>query len=271
MAILPPAAKLRENARTARQMTKRGLHGAHLPSALDTRLAARLRSGPAASGACSAAHRSLRPIAGSGIAAPVPSGRAHSADRVVGEQRRLLILSADNKLLKTGVVGENKVRDLHWAGDDHLLITISATVNMQLDFGHSYELDSVLHMGMNDKTLWAGLRQCSWHRAYVRGYFGAAEQGGQWSGYFGGITEARDAGGDFVFDHGYADLYRVDLGSGKTSLVAKGSEREHQWAIGADGTVIAHSEYNARAANGGCIRPALRQQQCADSEALADQ
>jgi len=173
-----------------------------------------------------------------------PSGERIALIGVLGEERRLVVLSADNKLLKTGVVGENKVRDLRWAGDDHLLITISATVNLQLDFGHSYELDSVLHVGMNDKAPWSVFGNAHGIEPTVRGYFGAAEQGGQWSGYFGGITEARDAGGDFVFDHGYADLYRVDLATRKTALVAKGSGREHQWVVGADGTVIAHSEYN---------------------------
>jgi dipeptidyl aminopeptidase/acylaminoacyl peptidase len=176
-----------------------------------------------------------------------PSGERVALIGVVGEQRRLFIMNADNKVLKTGLIGDSKVRDLNWAGDDHLLVTTSATMNLQLDFGHKYELASVIHVGMDDKAPWAVFSRCNGIEPTVRGYFGAAQQGGKWYGFFGGITEARDLAGGYVFDHGYADLYRVDLGTGKTVLVANGSEREHEWAIGEDGTVIAHSEYTGAA------------------------
>jgi dienelactone hydrolase len=173
-----------------------------------------------------------------------PSGERIALIGVVGEQRRLVILSAENKVLKSGVIGENKVRDIHWAGDDHLLVRISATVNLLLNFGHTYELDSVLHVGMDQKAPWVVFSRSRGIEPTVRGYFGAAQHDGKWSAYVGGITEAHDIAGGFVFDHGYRDLYRVDLGTGATSLVAKGSEQEHEWIIGEDGNVIAHSEYN---------------------------
>jgi hypothetical protein len=67
-----------------------------------------------------------------------PSGERIALIGVVADQRRLAIISADNKLLKTGVVGDSKVRDLNWAGDENVLVTISATVNMQLEFGHAF-------------------------------------------------------------------------------------------------------------------------------------
>jgi pimeloyl-ACP methyl ester carboxylesterase len=175
-----------------------------------------------------------------------PSGERIALIGVVADQRRLAIISADNKLLKTGVVGDSKVRDLNWAGDENVLVTISATVNMQLEFGHAYELDSVIHVGMDDKSPWQVFGNTHGIEHMVIGYFGAAAQSGHWSGYFGGITQARDLSGGFVFDHAYRDLYRVDLKSGKTDLVAKGSERDHEWVIGEDGSVAAHSEYDRR-------------------------
>ncbi len=48
-----------------------------------------------------------------------PSGQRVAMIGVIGEERRLVIISADNKLLKSGVIGDSKVRDLNWAGDDH--------------------------------------------------------------------------------------------------------------------------------------------------------
>jgi pimeloyl-ACP methyl ester carboxylesterase len=175
-----------------------------------------------------------------------PSGERIALIGVVGDQRRLAIISAQNNLLRTGLVGDSKVRNLNWAGDENVLITVTATVNLQLEFGHKYELESVTHVGMDDKAPWQVFGNTHGIAHTVIGFFGSAAQNGRWNGYFGGITEARDLSGGFVFDHGYPDLYSVDLKSGKTSLEAKGSEREHEWVIGADGGVSAHSEYDRK-------------------------
>jgi dipeptidyl aminopeptidase/acylaminoacyl peptidase len=175
-----------------------------------------------------------------------PSGEHIALIGVAGEKRRIIILTADNQLVKMGEIGDSKVRELAWVGDDHVLITISATVSLQLEFGQSYELDSVIRVGLDNKAAWAIFGNVNGIEHAVFGYFGAARQGGKWSGYFGGITDRRDFGGGYVYDHGYRDLYRVDLGTGKAELAAHGSERAHEWVIGEDGGVIAHSEYDGK-------------------------
>jgi hypothetical protein len=134
-----------------------------------------------------------------------PSGERIALIGVIGDERRLAVMTADNKLLQTGVVGNSKVRDLDWAGDENVSITISSTVNLQLEFGHKYELDSVIHVGMDDKAPWQVFGNTHGIEHMV-------------IGYFGGITEARDMYGGFVFDHGYRDLYRVDLKSATLRL-----------------------------------------------------
>jgi dipeptidyl aminopeptidase/acylaminoacyl peptidase len=78
----------------------------------------------------------------------------------------------------------------------------------------------------------------------VFGYYGAAQVDGHWYGYFAGITDVRGADNAYRFDHGYPDLYRVDLQSGKAVLEAHGSEREHDWVLSDSGKVLAHSEFD---------------------------
>ena len=89
----------------------------------------------------------------------------------------------------------------------------------------------------------AGVSRRQRHRAFRDGNFGAAAKDGHWSGYVGGLTETRGGDNNYYLDHGYRDLYRVDLDTGRTWLEAKGSEFDHDWVLSPDGGMVAHSEY----------------------------
>jgi pimeloyl-ACP methyl ester carboxylesterase len=175
-----------------------------------------------------------------------PSGEHIAMISVTNEKRHLVIMTAGDQVLKAGDLGDAKVRALNWAGDDHLLITITATVNLRLEFGQSYELASVTHVGLDGKEPWQVFAGALGIQHAVFDYYGSAHQGAHWSGYFGGISAVRNAAGSALFNHTYPDLYRVDLGSGKPEIEAKGSEREHGWVVGEDGSVFAHSEYDQK-------------------------
>jgi dienelactone hydrolase len=79
----------------------------------------------------------------------------------------------------------------------------------------------------------------------VFGYNGVAQVNGRWFGYFGGVTLKKGLNG-YVFDHGYPDLYSVDLDSGATTMAAHGGEASQDWLVGPDGVVIARSLYHAK-------------------------
>jgi dipeptidyl aminopeptidase/acylaminoacyl peptidase len=174
-----------------------------------------------------------------------PSGERIALIMVTGETRKLIIMTPAGMPLKAEAVGDAKVRDLEWAGDDHLLVTKTATVDLPLDFEQSYELAAVLHVGLNEDKIWAVFQHSPGIVATVVGSYGSALQGGRWFGYFGGITMERSAD-TYHFSHDYADLYRLDLQTGETHLKAKGSERQHDWVLAADGTIVAHSEYDEK-------------------------
>lgn len=172
-----------------------------------------------------------------------PSGERVAMIGVVGESRRLIVLSADRKLLQSGSVGDAKIRDLAWAGDDHLLLTASATADMRLDFGMKIEFAKVVQVSLAAKKAWTVFEDSKEIAHLVRGIYGTALKEGRWYGYFGGVTQLRQ-GSVFVLDHQYPDLYRVDLGTGEPKLEAKGADREREWVIDADGRITAHSDYN---------------------------
>jgi dienelactone hydrolase len=174
-----------------------------------------------------------------------PSGERIALAGAVGDARRVLLMTRDHTLLRALTVGETKVRNLSWVGEDHVLITMSSTVDAWLEFGHSYELTGVVHVGLSG-TPWSVFQQSRDVAHFVQGYFGAASVGGHWSGFFGGITEARASDNSFYLNHGYRDLYRVDLDTGNAKLEAKGSESDHDWVLSPDGAVLAHSEYQKR-------------------------
>jgi len=179
-----------------------------------------------------------------------PSGNHIALIGVDHGKRQLLVAdAADNKVIKAATVGENKVRDLEWAGDDHLLVTITATSDRLYDFENErYELAGVLHVGLDNKTPWAVFDHSDDVEHTVFGFEGAFAEQGHWFGYFSGWTRVRERGfGDtgYTRQNHYLDLYKVDLETSKPTLMAKGAGADHEWAIGADGQIVAHSEYSA--------------------------
>jgi hypothetical protein len=166
---------------------------------------------------------------------------------VAGDKRQLVVVAIEgNHLLKAAAIGDNKVRDLDWVGDDDVLVSVSATADLRLDFGGRFELAGVIHVGLNDKPPWAVFQNDDTIEHSVEGYFGAAKLEGRWYGYFGGITRQRARGSGatgYLREHVFSDLYRVDLNTGKAVLQVKGSERNPDWVLSADGTVLAYSDY----------------------------
>src|ERR1700722_881794 len=76
-----------------------------------------------------------------------PSGQRVAMIGVVGDKRQLLVVALDgNRTLKAIAVGDTKVRNVWWAGDDHVLVMISATAELRPDFVSRAELYGVIHV-----------------------------------------------------------------------------------------------------------------------------
>lgn len=189
-------------------------------------------------------------LPGIGLVRLSPSGARYALVADVNGLRRVLVFTTQNTLLISMPIDKVKIRDLEWAGDDHLLITTSATVNIGIDYINSKsELYSVSVLNIQTKKTFEIFRN-SYNMGVanvVAGAYGTAQIGGRWYGYFGDYTY--DSSGHLKTDDDgllYPDLYRVDLDTGKIELAALGRSDLTGWLVGPDGVVQTRSFYTEK-------------------------
>ncbi len=175
-----------------------------------------------------------------------PSGDRYAFVAVLGEARRLVVVSDKGEILFSTKTGDVKVRSLQWVGDDRILVWSSTTYEMPIEYDQTYELSSVTNIDLKTHKFSNIFAKDQNVAHFVFGNAGAAQINGHDYGYFVGITfdfnHLRNAY-EFVNDH--RDLYRVDLATNEKARLARGGEGPaYDWVVGADGSVLAHSIYN---------------------------
>jgi dienelactone hydrolase len=176
-----------------------------------------------------------------------PAGERIAMITVIGEARRLVIETVDGKVKLTANLGAIKVRGVSWAGEDHILVTTSSTVDLGMGFNvDRQELSGVVAINIAAGKLTQIFPRGGAIASTVDGEYGAREIGGKWYGYFGGVTLELSKTASYDLTHTYPDLYRVNLDTGVAERVASGSEDSDGWLVGPDGTVIARATYDQR-------------------------
>ena len=175
-----------------------------------------------------------------------PSADKYAFIATAGEARKLYVVTLAGKVLVAAAVGDNKVRDISWAGDDHLLVFVSSTLDLRADFGAKYELGRAFHIDLTTGKVSTVFDTAASVVKTIMGYHGSARVDGRWYGYFGGITLGLGTDRHYVFDHGWPDLYKVDLTDGTATIAARGDAQNHNWVVDADGVVAARSLYNQK-------------------------
>ncbi|MDR3508225.1 MAG: hypothetical protein P4L64_10045 [Caulobacteraceae bacterium] len=185
---------------------------------------------------------------------PSPSGQRYAFVTTVGGKRMLYVATTDNKPIDAASLGPTKVEQVWWAGDDHLLVAYSNTVNLGMEFTVSkHELGGVVVMDLKHRktfSVFAGPYQKSVAQTVV-GSFGAVEQKGHWYGYFAGYGYEFDRGGGYVKTTAegrlIADLFKVDLDTGDFTVAVKGQEDVYDWLVSpVTGEVVARVRFNQR-------------------------
>jgi dipeptidyl aminopeptidase/acylaminoacyl peptidase len=173
-----------------------------------------------------------------------PSGDRYAFIRVSDSARQLVVVPVDGgKSTVMNFAAKDKVRAVSWAGDDHVLVTVSGTTNFGGMFTiDAFETDEVLVLPLNGKPSFVVFEGHKEIVPIVTGRYGSANVDGHWYGYFGAITLVKTMTGT-VIGHGYSDLYKVDLDTGTTTFAAKGGDSLGEWLVGTDGKVIARSNY----------------------------
>jgi dipeptidyl aminopeptidase/acylaminoacyl peptidase len=173
-----------------------------------------------------------------------PSGEKIAYISASGDQRRVVVKDLAGKVLLTEDAGNLKVRELEWAGDGHLILTLSMTQSLISETGEYFH-SLVVNVDTGKHFIVFYPSEEMFNAAF--GYHGAIQESGRWYGLFSGITLHKTRGFEASLNNeNFVDLYKVNLDNGEYVMVAPGRQFPHSWAVGADGKVIAHSEYDRR-------------------------
>ncbi|MBW8815801.1 MAG: S9 family peptidase [Caulobacterales bacterium] len=166
-----------------------------------------------------------------------PSGRQLAIVATDGEDRVIAVKDlADNKLTLRTTTGKAKVRQVLWAGEDHLVIVTTVTtfpldvVSKQREWAMAFSLD------LKQRRLLPLLRDADdamntiYGRPVVRTY------DGQPTVFVKGVK--------FVDHRGCLSLFRIDLAHATSKLVAQGDEDTRDWLVGPDGQPMAQELYD---------------------------
>jgi dienelactone hydrolase len=173
-----------------------------------------------------------------------PSGERYAVVGVVGEKRTFAAVRIDGEAEYAATVGDSKVRDVHWADDDHVLLTWSGTFSSPIYLRQDYELAMVGIVDVNKRSVFTAFGRSTTAARAVMGYFGSRRVEGKLYGYFGGLAYDRMGSGEFAVSDGYRDLYRIDLDSGNTELLRNVKKKRMDWVIAPEGGIAAYAQYS---------------------------
>ena len=151
-----------------------------------------------------------------------PTGDRYAFIRVTDHARQLIVVPVAGgtpTAVNFGV--KDKIRDVQWAGEDHVLMTVSATANVAGIFTvDSIETDQVVVLPLNGKPSFMVFEGHDDVVPVVTGRYGVANVNGRWYGYFGAVTRTKTMTGSII-SHAFSDLYRVDLDTGVKLVIAR--------------------------------------------------
>lgn len=184
-------------------------------------------------------------------AALSPSGDKIAIIGVVGEQRRLLVVSKDNKLLHQIGIGNAKIEDVNWAGEERVLVRVRETVALDMDFTAARtNLSTDIVIPLDGAKSWVVFEKNGNITGGVRGFYGILQRDGRYHAYYGGITlDTSDLKTGPKLAETSAELYEVDLETAKIRRLAKRPGADgigRDWLIGADGEVAATLDFGSR-------------------------
>ncbi len=162
-----------------------------------------------------------------------PSGKRYAAIAVAGETRKLIVGNvAGGMPIVSAPVGDVKIEDIDWAGEDHLLVTKRETKWVGLDSGgHRAEASATLQINLVTGKQFFVLRGDGGRPVAELGYYGLRQIGGKWYGFWAGLQTQYDP----------LALYRVDLETGDRIEIDRQDDHYTSWLIGQDGQVAART------------------------------
>jgi dipeptidyl aminopeptidase/acylaminoacyl peptidase len=155
-----------------------------------------------------------------------------------GEHRRVAVERlSDNAIVFNADAGERKVRDIEWAGADHLLLTTRVTQTVlgvdapKAEYLVAMDIDVPKQTGHRIMTGVTNTLAAVIEPPAIR--------------YVAGKPVAFVEGYHFVGDYGQVSLFKVDLDSDRTTLLADGSPRAMRWLVDPNGAPLAEEDFDS--------------------------
>jgi dienelactone hydrolase len=171
-----------------------------------------------------------------------PSGERVALVADTPQGRRLFVknLATGDLLLSLPLAGV-RFAGVEWAGDDHLILFTTITIDWAAGFGSGY-LDQVNRASVVDLATHRGFDLFGKGGDVVNAVLGGvrtANVGGTWYGYAMGLP-----GGGCPGCFGDPILYRVNLDTGERTVFARGNDATRGWFVGPEGQIVARLEGN---------------------------
>ena len=174
-----------------------------------------------------------------------PSGELLASVTTVGERRALIIGRMGGEILYTYSLGEIKTRQLRWAGDNYLIVSVSSTQNLGIVYGGKHELSNLMIVdvkkGEEDWPLYGSKKVFN---ASFYTYL-PVKADGRWHQCLATLpmNSSIHSGAVWISDN-ELDLSCVDLNSGKRRVIARGRRDGEGWAIAPGLNLLAYETYD---------------------------
>lgn len=173
-----------------------------------------------------------------------PSGERYAYIGDVDGGRHLIVRAFDGELLTFSDLRDMKVRDVDWAGERFVVVTVSQTVNLGWFHGFKHEFAQVLAFDLESlemRRLLKGRRVLD----SAFGNFGYARRDGEWHAFLGALPISRSTfTGRVYIESAKPSLVMESLESDRRRTLDRGRRPEAGWLVGPDGTVLAEEWYD---------------------------
>ena len=154
-----------------------------------------------------------------------------------GEERRIVVKDLEkNTIPLLATVGATKVRDLRWAGDQHLILTTSSTQEPLTVIASRGEWFFASEVDVSNKKLRPLLGDAALSMNVLQGLPQVRTIDGRPLVLLRGVS--------FVNSGGVLTLYRVDLPHASTRVVEVGNGNTNAFEVGPDGQAVAQTTYD---------------------------
>ncbi len=179
------------------------------------------------------------------------SGRYYAMIATIGDTKQLVLTEGKTRIVRQIGLGDVKIRDVTWAGDEYVLLTTSKTEALGMGFTASKaEIGQILVLSVSGKKDdWVFRKKKSIANAVI-GRYGVRKIDDRWHGYFGGFELERTNGSnDYFFDNNMEHLYRVDLAnmsSKEIDIQGSGEHAYSDWLIDRTGNIATRLDFRSQ-------------------------